>query len=330
VTARLAFLFPGQGSYVPGLFGKLADRCPVVAATLAEVDASVARLGYEPVSPALLTSTAPSLQQLADSEPTTLHLAIFTASVVAFRLLTECGVRPDVLLGHSFGDLIALTVAGAWSLDDGVRLVVRGDEALRGPATPRGGMVALDCGARRARALLAAVGERHLGVAADNGPGQVVVSGPHAALDHLGRVAGVVGVSATPLRVPHPFHNRILAGTAERFAAEVSAIRRRPPRLRVYSSILGRYVAGPADVDRIVTGHLTTPVRFLDAVRRVHADGVAGFVECGPKAILTRLVSGTLPGVTVTAPLLRRTDGETLSADLRAVRARASGGRNRP
>jgi [acyl-carrier-protein] S-malonyltransferase len=327
MTARLAFLFPGQGSYVPGLFGKLADRCPVVTDTLSAVDGAVARLGHGPVSPALLSSGAPTLQQLADSQPTTLHLAIFAASVVTFRLLTECGVRPDVLLGHSFGDLIALTVSGAWSLDDGIRLVVLGDEALRGPATPRGGMVALDCGARRAGDLLAAVGERHLGVAADNSPDQVVVSGPHAELARLGRVAAAFGVSATRLRVPHPFHNRILAGTAKKFTTEVAAIRRRPPRLRVYSSILGRYVTGTADVDRIVTGHLTTPVRFLDAVRRVNADGVGEFVECGPKGTLTRLVSGTLPGVGVTAPLRRRTDWETWSADLRSVLARANEGR---
>ncbi|MEU4526367.1 acyltransferase domain-containing protein [Amycolatopsis sp. NPDC024027] len=322
MSARLAFLFPGQGSYVPGLFGQLAGRCPVVADTLSAVDAAVARLGHEPVSPVLLSSGAPSLQQLAGAEPTTLHLAIFTASVVTYRLLTECGVRPDVLLGHSFGDLIALTVSGAWSLDDGVRLVVLGDEALRRSAKARGGMVALDCGARRARALLAAVGERHLGIAADNSPGQVVVSGPHAELEHLSRVAGAFGVSATRLRVPHPFHNAVLAGTAKKFATDATVIARRAPRLRVYSSILGRYVTGPADVDRIVTGHLTMPVRFLDAVRQVQADGVGEFVECGPKGTLTRLVAGTLPGVVVTAPLLRRTDWETWSAGLRAVSAR--------
>jgi acyl transferase domain-containing protein len=228
-------------------------------------------------------------------------------------------VRPDVLLGHSFGDLIALTVSGAWSLDDGVRLVVLGDEALRRSAKARGGMVALDCGARRARALLAAVGERHLGVAADNSPGQVVVSGPHVGLERLSRVAGAFGVSATRLRVPHPFHNSVLAGTAKKFATDATVIPRRAPRLRVYSSILGGYVTGPADVDRIVAGHLTMPVRFLDAVRRVHADGVGEFVECGPKGTLTRLVTATLPGVAVTAPLLRRTDWETWSGTVSHV-----------
>ncbi|MEV6823437.1 acyltransferase domain-containing protein [Amycolatopsis sp. NPDC051102] len=278
---------------------------------------AVAGLGYPPVSPKLLQTTAPSLQQLAESDPTTLHLAIFTASVVTFRLLADCGVRPDLLLGHSFGDLTALTVSGAWSLGDGVRLVLRGDEALRRPSTPRGGMAALACGVRRARHLLGAVGERHLSVAADNSPGQVVVSGPDAALERLEAVASSFGVPVTRLRVPYPFHNPILARTEKDFSATVTTVPRRPPRVPVYSSLIDRYVAGSADVDRVLTGHLTTPVRFLDAVRRVHADGAGTFVECGPKGILTSLVAGDLPGVAVIAPLLRRTDWETWSAELR-------------
>ncbi|MEV6823366.1 acyltransferase domain-containing protein [Amycolatopsis sp. NPDC051102] len=329
MTARNAFLFPGQGSYLPGVFRDLADRHPLVDATLAAVDDVAAELGREPVSPMLIDAGSPTLQDLVDHDPPALHLAIFAASVTAFRVLVEdCGVRPDILLGHSFGELVALTAAGAFSLENGARLVGRRDEALQRSSAPPGGLVAVNCGARRAQHLLDALDEWSLAVAADNSPDQVVVSGPDTDLQRLQEVAEVLGITATRLRIPYPFHNRLMADAAEDFGARVADVPKRPPRLRVYSSLLGRYVEDIADVERVVSGHLVLRVRFLDAVRAVHADGARRFVESGPKGVLADLVAAVVPGVTTTAPFRKRTDTRSLQSDVEELAPQRSNGRS--
>jgi acyl transferase domain-containing protein/acyl carrier protein len=310
---RNAFLFPSLGSHLPGLYGNLAADYPVIEETLATVDGVATGLGYEPVSPLLLDARSPTAQELVDRNAGVMDLAIFAASVTAFRLLVDgCGVRPDIVVGHSFGEFAALTAAGAFSVEDGARLVVRCDESLRRCDPSRGGLMALNCGARRASALLTAVDGWQLCVAVDNGPDQVVVSGPDRELEQLRDVAEALGLTAVRLRVRYPFHNRLLLDVAEDFARRAAAVPKRVPRLRVYSPLLSRYVADVEEVERVVTGHLVTPVSFLDAVRTLHADGVRQFVESGPKAILVDLVNGVLPDVVTVAPLRQRIDRKAL------------------
>jgi [acyl-carrier-protein] S-malonyltransferase len=320
MPARTAFLFPGQGSYLPGLFGTLAGHHPVIGDTLSTVDEVAARLGRAPVSPMLLDPASPTLQDLVEHDPPALHLAIFASSVTAFRLLTEeYRIRPDLLLGHSFGELTALTAAGALTLADGAHLVAQRDESLRLVEAPRGGLVALNCGARRAEDIIGALDEWHLAVAADNSPGQVVVSGPDDELARLAEVAAALELTATRLRIPYPFHNPLLADTADDFGERVADVPRRVPRLPVYSALLGRYVHDVADVERVITGHLVMPVRFLEAAREIHADGARRFVESGPKGVLVDLVAAIVPDAVTVAPLRRRTDHRGLEAALAAL-----------
>ncbi|MEV6449026.1 acyltransferase domain-containing protein [Amycolatopsis sp. NPDC051716] len=328
MPTRTAFLFPGQGSYLPGLFGNLVDRHPVIGETLSIVDEVAGRLGRAPVSPMLLDPGSPNLQELVEHDPPALHLAIFASSVTAFRLLTEdYRVRPDLLLGHSFGELTALTAAGALTLEDGAHVVAQRDESLSRIEAPRGGLVALNCGARRAQDIIGALDEWHLAVAADNGPGQVVVSGPDEELARVHEVATALGLTATRLRIPYPFHNPLLADTADDFGERVADVPRRVPRLPVYSAILGRYIEDVGQVGRVISGHLVLPVRFLDAAREIHADGARRFVESGPKGVLVDLVAAIVPGAVTVAPLRKRTDRRGLEADLDAVPSLARDGR---
>ncbi|MBB5957170.1 acyl transferase domain-containing protein/acyl carrier protein [Saccharothrix tamanrassetensis] len=325
---RYTFLFPGQGSYLPGLFGNLVDHYPLITATLSTMDEVAAAAGRAPVSPMLLDTGSPTLQELVDQDPPALHLAIFAASVTAFRLLAEeCGVSPDLLLGHSFGELTALTAAGALSIEDGAYLVAQRDESLRRSAAPRGGLVAVNCGARRARALLDALAEWRLSIAADNRPDQVVISGPDEELARLGDAARALGLTATRLRIPFPFHNRIMLDAADDFAARAADVPKRVPRLPVYSSLLGRHVEDIADVERVIAGHLVMQVRFLAAAREVHADGIRRFVESGPKGVLADLVDRIFPDAVAVAPFRQRADQRVLLSAVERLLAGRNGDR---
>ncbi|MEX3102183.1 MULTISPECIES: acyltransferase domain-containing protein [unclassified Streptomyces] len=314
--SKCVVLFPGQGAYVPGALCALAEAEPVVGEVLAAVDRAAVGVGREPVSRLLLDPGAPALGELVDRAPQDLHLAIFASELALFRLLTErLGVRPDVLLGHSFGELVALVAAGAHDLEQGVALVAARDEAFAACPPRAGGMVALEVSAGRAGHLLAALAEGEVCVAADNGPRQCVVSGPQEALRRVRKAAEAVGIPATELRVPYPFHSHGLAGVAHEFAVRAGELTPRPLRHRLYSAILGRYFADDAH-STLAAGHLVRPTRFADAVRALHAEGAEVFVECGAKGVLSDLVTGIVPGVRAVAPLRRRVGAREFVAAL--------------
>ncbi|MEU2657908.1 acyltransferase domain-containing protein [Streptomyces sp. NPDC007325] len=302
-----AVMFPGQGAYLPGALAPLADDEPLVHDTLHVLDAAAVRLGRTAPSTFLLDERAPALADLVTTAPADLHTALFAAETVLFRILTERhGLRPSVLLGHSFGELVALTAAGLYGLEEGLALVASRDDAFAAYPPVPGGMVALGVSATRAAGLLSGLGAWEVTLAADNSPRQCVVSGPAEPLERVRAAAAMLGISATTLRVPYAFHHRSLAAVAEDFALRAAALRTGPARHVVHSAILGRRLEDQDAVTDLVAAHLVRPTRFTDAVRGLHAAGVDVFVECGPRGVLSDLVTATVPGVRVIAPLRRR------------------------
>ncbi|MGW4776146.1 acyltransferase domain-containing protein [Streptomyces filamentosus] len=315
-----AVLFPGQGAYLPGALAPLAEDEPLVRETLGTLDAAAVRLGRTAPSRLLLDERAPSLADLVATAPADLHTALFAAEITLFRILTERhGLRPGVLLGHSFGELVALTAAGAYGPEEGLALVAARDDAFAARPPEPGGMVALGISAPRTAGLLNGLGEWEVTLAADNSPRQCVVSGPAEPLERVRAAAETLGLGATRLRVPYAFHHRSLAAVADDFAHRAAALRTGPVRHVLYSAILGRRLEDADAVADLVAAHLVRPTRFTDTVRELHADGVDVFVECGPRGVLSDLVAATVPGVRVVAPLRRRAGGREVADALDGV-----------
>ncbi|KZB88396.1 beta-ketoacyl synthase [Amycolatopsis regifaucium] len=260
-----------------------------------------------------------------------MSLAIFASQIVAARLYQEeFGLSPALLMGHSFGEFAALVVSGALTLEEGVTLVVARDRALRASGAT-GGMVAIEAGFRRVENLVAAMADGSLTVAADNAYDQVVVSGSGQAVARLASVAGELGVKATVLRVPYPFHNRrLLDGANELFARTVATIVPRVPRIAVHSPVLGRRVETPEDVLEVLSSHLVRPVRFLDALHAVRGEGETRFVECGARSTLVDLASATVAGISTSAPFRRRADHAGVLAEVRRLEAGPDGSETAP
>ncbi|MFF2773918.1 acyltransferase domain-containing protein [Streptomyces sp. NPDC058052] len=315
-----AVMFPGQGAYLPGALAPLADDEPLVHETLRVLDAAAVRLGRTAPSRFLLDERAPALADLVATAPADLHTALFAAETTLFRVLTERhGLRPSVLLGHSFGELVALTAAGLYDLEEGLALVAARDDAFAAHPPVRGGMVALGVSATRAAGLLSGLGAWEVTLAADNSPRQCVVSGPAEPLERVRAAAAMLGIGATTLRVPYAFHHRTLAAVADDFAHRASALRTGPARHVLHSAILGRRLEDEDAVADLVAAHLVRPTRFTDAVRGLYADGVDVFVECGPRGVLSDLVAATVPGVRVIAPLRRRAGGREVADALAGI-----------
>ncbi|SES32567.1 Malonyl CoA-acyl carrier protein transacylase [Lentzea xinjiangensis] len=285
------FLFPGHGGYLPGGLREFTDDFAGLPSVLERINAASSAAGGPGIADLLTDRTAPTLRSLVDDDPGRLHLAMFATEMCVHDIYTRCwGLSPALLMGHGFGEFAALVAAGCLSLEDGVRLVVARDEALRKSGAPKGGMVELRTGRQRAGLLLEGLAGHGGVLAVDNGADQVVVSGPSETLRRLKDLAAATNVEATELHVPYPFHNAMLDEAASLFAAVVDTVTCHAPRTPVHSPVLGRRVERPADVRAVLARHLVSPVGFLDALRTLSAQGHHIYVECGAKAVLTNLV----------------------------------------
>ncbi|WXA85007.1 phosphopantetheine-binding protein [Pendulispora rubella] len=266
---------------------------------LATIDSVAAEFGHPGVGRALFDAEAPKAAELARTDPFALQLTVFAAAVGSFYRRHDAE-RDSVLVGHSLGELAALTVAGGFDVADGARLVCLRSEALKSAEVPPGGMLAVELSERRAAHLVGTIGDRHSCVAVVNAPQWSVLSGPLEALNTAQRLCEAMSIRVRTLPSPYAFHSPGLAVAAEAFAASASRIRQRPLRHAVYSPVLGDFVTDATDCVALLVKHLTTKVDFLGAVRALHAEGMGAFVECG-RSGLASLVRASVPDVTEVA-----------------------------
>lgn len=319
-------LFPGQGAYRPGALAGLWEQGDdIVRDTFEEVDAvAKERLGHD-VSSTVFRPAPPSPAVLLESAPDTLQMAVFATAVATYRLLEDRSGGASVLLGHSLGELAALTCAGAYGLPDAAAVLCERISVLREHDLSGGSMLALGCGRERAERLVALIDRPRLVLAVDNGADQTVVSGPDDAVATVAAIARQLDVSATPLRSPHPFHNPLLADARRRFATRIAGFAHRTPTRPVYSPILGRFYGGGDDLAELLALHLVTPVEFGASVSALYAAGARVFVEAGAKRALTTLVAEAHPGARVLAPLAGRDDEAGLALAAEALRGPVGG-----
>ncbi|MEW1550870.1 acyltransferase domain-containing protein [Streptomyces tsukubensis] len=328
MNSGVAFLFPGQGSYVPGVFAGLGADTGRVAAVVAEIDAAVAEFRLEPVRPLLFSPDAPGAAELLESDHERLDVAILATSVALAELLeSRHGMSPDHVAGHSLGEFAALAVAGVLTPGDAARAVCERHATLRKAPPPTGGMLAVKADRARAEELIAAAGAGTSAVSALNSPGQTVISGAEADLVKVQQLAREEGIRNSRLLVPGPFHVPQLADASALYATTMRTIPMSAPRERFfYSHGLGRFLTAQDDVVDLMVADMTRPVRFHDSVRALNAEGVTTYVECGALDVLTRIVSGSLPRAVTLAPLREAMTAPDLSARLRPAGAPAVNG----
>jgi acyl transferase domain-containing protein len=289
--------FPGQGAYYPGCLEGLEGE-----AALGEIDAVASRMLGRDLTGTVGGAQPPSIDTLLADAPDVLQLAIFGGSLLVHGALRARGVTFTTLVGHSLGEISALTAAGAFTVREGAEIVCHRIAALREHDTSGGGLVALGCDRERAEQMLALLPEPPARVAVDNGPHQVVVSGAAETLRRITAVAAAIGVPATPLAAAHPFHHPLLAGARDAFAERIAGYRSRGLRTPVFSPILGRFYRDSDDLAALLAAHLVTPVDFGGTVRRLHAAGARIWVEVGAGRALTNLARHAAPDLTVLAP----------------------------
>ncbi|MFJ1745281.1 acyltransferase domain-containing protein [Streptomyces sp. NPDC088116] len=320
---RTTFLFPGQGGYDSDALRMAMEKYPQVQRVFERIDAETMSLFSRRISDVLLGARPTDLRELLDDDAWASQVAIYAAGLAAYEILDAQGVRPDVLVGHSLGEITALVAAGAFSVEDGVRIVAQRVAVIQRQNGVEGRMVALSADADRSRRLLDLLDDPMLAVATENHDEQTVVSGPGKTLDRVIAIAGQLGIGAIEIDAPFPFHTPALAPAVPEFAAYVSKLDQHPLQRLVYSPILQRYYE-PDDAlaDRLAE-HFVTPVRFAAAIRHLQAAGVDTFVEAGGRAALSKLVVRLTKGSDVRALPSLTVDGDgglALDATLRVLR----------
>jgi len=282
-----ACLFPGQGSQVVGMGRDLAEVSPQAEDVFGQADAILA----SPLSRICFEGPADRLNDTWNTQP-----AILTTSLAAWRAIERQGVDPAFVAGHSLGEFSALVVAGVLTFADALRLVrERGRLMKDANRTSPGGMAAvigLPVEALAGICELAAdrTGQA-VGVANDNCPGQVVISGAETALAAAMALAEERGARRLiRLNVSIAAHSPLMARAAEAFQAELQQVEFQAPRIPVVFNATGRPLQQPDEIRAAVAGQLTSPVRWTESVRYMLAQGVETFVEVGPGQVLSGLV----------------------------------------
>ncbi|MEU2272992.1 beta-ketoacyl synthase N-terminal-like domain-containing protein, partial [Streptomyces olindensis] len=321
---RIAHLFAGQGSQRAAMGRELHAVWPVFRAAFDELcaafDTALAPYTDRPLREVLFADDDPDLHRTVYAQP-----ALFTFEVALFRLLESWGLQPDVVAGHSIGELAAAHVAGVLTLPDACKLVAARGGLMQ--ALPGGGaMLSVRAASARVAELLDGPDAiRGLDLAAVNGPTATVVSGDADAVDRLARACADRGWKTRRLRVSHAFHSAHMDGMLADFAAVAATLEPRPPRIPLVSALTGRELTADEIGD---PGHWVRHVRdtvlFHDALRHLDATGVTTLVEIGPDGVLSAMAEDCLPAA-LAIPLRRGATPEAREVLTAVTRAHLHG-----
>lgn len=286
MSARVAYIFPGQGSQYAGMGRELSENFPAARKVFEEADDA---LSFS-ISELCFGGTAEELQLTENTQP-----AILTVSVATLRAMEAEGFpAPDFVAGHSLGEYSALVAAGALSLTDAVRTVRARGRYMQEAAPVGSGAMAAILGAELGD-IMNACGEAQQGEVCSpaniNSPGQVVIAGDVAAVERAMALLKERGAKRTiKLNVSAPFHCALMMPAQERLAADLQELEFKDLRVPLVTNVDAAAITGGADALDALVRQVTAPVRWRESVEFLIQEGVEKFVEVGPGKVLSGLV----------------------------------------
>jgi len=268
----------------------LAERFPVAQETFSEADAA---LGI-PISKLCFEGPAEALQLTENTQP-----ALLTVSIAAFRVLSDQGLKPDFVAGHSLGEYSALVAAGSLAFRDAVRLVrQRGKYMQEAVPAGVGAMAALlKLPEGKLDAILAEAAQGEVVSAANlNSPDQIVIAGHAGAVARAVELAKAAGARrAVLLPVSAPFHCALMRPAQERLGADLEATHFRDLATPLVNNFQARLIRTGSEAREGLYQQVPSPVRWTDSIRTLASEGATRFIEVGAGSVLTGLLRNINP-----------------------------------
>ena len=303
----IAFQFTGQGAQYTGMGKDLYEEFEVYRNVLDECD-KIYRLCNEGISIRSIILQEDS-NRLIDQTKFT-QPAIFCSAYALTKLFESFGIKPDVVLGHSVGEIVAICVAEMISLEDGIKLISKRANLMQ--KLPEGGGM---------MSVLATAGEvitsiEHLklplAIAGINSPQQTVVSGLLTDLQQMKEDMQAKGFIVIPLTVSHAFHSHLMQPITEELLQTTKSINFKAPLIPVISNVTGSLFTEALWKDpEYLINHVLKPVQFSDSLKTMEKLGCSLCIEIGPQPVLTNLTKQVLPDFKGGIPTLRKGQSST-------------------
>lgn len=287
---RIAFVFSGQGTQWAGMAGALIAQEPVFRQVIEQCDAALKPLaGWSLIDKLTAPEGASDLDQTEVAQP-----AIFAVQIALAALWKSWGVSPDALVGHSLGEIAAAYISGVLSLEDAIYLVYHRGRLMQ-QATGQGKMASIALPLAEVEALIAPY-QHDVAIAASNAPQATVISGASEAVEAITAEAQARGVTVHPLKVNYAFHSPQMEPYAQALRTVLAGKQSHPGQIPWVSTLTGQEVQGESVNADYWGDNIRKPVRFMQAIEHLMADGVTVFVEVSPHPALSSMIEQCAAG----------------------------------